>query len=133
MNGVVIKPPWIDLILQGKKTWEIRGTHTSTRGRIALIKSRSGRIFGTCRVVDCIGPLSLEQLRANGDKHQIPMEMLVELPYPKTYAWVLSEVNPFRDPIVYKHPSGAVIWVRLTPENVPSRYDELEEALRQPS
>lgn len=50
MLGLIIKSPWIDLILQGRKTWEIRGSHTHTRGLVALIKSRSGSIVGTCRI-----------------------------------------------------------------------------------
>ncbi len=28
MNGLLIKQPWIDKILCGEKTWEIRGTQT---------------------------------------------------------------------------------------------------------
>jgi hypothetical protein len=48
--GLVIKSPWIEKILAGETTWEIRGRNTKLRGRIALIKSRSGKIYGTCRI-----------------------------------------------------------------------------------
>ena len=41
-KGLMIKSPWIDKILAGEKTWEIRGYTTETRGTIALIKSGSG-------------------------------------------------------------------------------------------
>ncbi len=30
---LVVKNPWLDLILSGKKTWEIRGQHTQRRGQ----------------------------------------------------------------------------------------------------
>ena len=126
MTGLVIKSPWIDLILQGRKTWEIRGKNTAQRGRIALIKSKSGCIIGTCRLVDCVGPLSLSQLRETTDKHHIPLEGLTELPYEKTYAWVMAEPKLLDQPIPYKHPSGAVIWVRLAAGNVPDRFTEIE-------
>ena len=35
------------------------------------------------------------------------------LPYPKTYAYVFTNPKWFERPIPYKHPSGAVTWVRL--------------------
>ena len=126
MNGLVIKSPWMERILEAPKTWIIRGSRTSTRGRIALIKSRSSQIVGMCQIEDCIGPLTLDELKAQAELHRIPVETLTALPHTRTYAWVLSEVKVFVEPIAYKHPSGSVVWVKLTPENVPGRYGELE-------
>jgi hypothetical protein len=65
MIGIVIKPPWIELILAGEKTWEIRGSRTAQRGRVALIKSGSGMIFGTVDLTECLGPLTREQMLGN--------------------------------------------------------------------
>jgi hypothetical protein len=113
MLGLIIKSPWIDMILAGEKTWEIRGSLTRVRGRIALIKSTSGQVWGTCEVADCVGPLSLGDLRGGAALHRIPQERLAELPYPRTYAWVLRDAKPLVRPVSYVHPSGAVIWVRL--------------------
>lgn len=124
MTGLVIKQPWIDLILDGKKTWEIRGSTASIRGKIALIQSKSGKVVGTCDVVGCIGPIALDELRRQHDKHRIPLASLGESPYPKTYAWVLANAVRFQMPLPYQHPSGAVIWVRLSPENC-SGYGQL--------
>lgn len=132
MKGLVIKSPWIEHILSGKRTWEIRGSHTSTRERIALIKSRSGRVWGTCTLADCVGPLTLDDLRANADKHQIPLENLNELPYARTYAWVLKDVQALAEPIPYKHPTGAVVWVKLTADNMHGRYAEIDPAAAEP-
>ncbi len=39
MKALVIRSPWIDLILAGSKTWEMRTKPTSIRGRVALIKA----------------------------------------------------------------------------------------------
>ena len=33
MKALVIKQPWVDYILNGKKTWEIRGSNTKIRGK----------------------------------------------------------------------------------------------------
>lgn len=34
MNGLIIKKQWLDKILAGEKTWELRGSNTKVRGRI---------------------------------------------------------------------------------------------------
>lgn len=115
MNGLLIKSPWIEMILAGRKTWEIRGSKTKKRGQIALIRSGSGLIIGVCEIVGVIGPLSKGKMLENFSKHRIPPHNLKHgLPYEKTYAWVLKNVKPLKEPIPYKHPLGAVIWVILT-------------------
>jgi hypothetical protein len=58
MNGLVIRSPWVDMILAGEKTSEIRGKKTSIRGTIALIRGGSGLIVGTCELIDVVGPLT---------------------------------------------------------------------------
>ena len=65
LNGLLIRTPWIDLILGGSKTWEIRGTRTSKRGRIGLIQSGTGAVIGVADLVDVAGPLTLAELVAN--------------------------------------------------------------------
>jgi len=112
VKGLIIKEPWIDKILRGEKVWEIRGSNTSIRGRVALIKSGTGKIYGTVEVVDSI-KLSDEDYLKNNDKHCIPLNTYITTPYPKTYAWVLSNPIIFKKPISYNHPQGAVIWVNL--------------------
>ena len=111
-KGLIIKEPWIHLILEGEKTFEIRGSNTKIRGKVALIKSKSGQIFGTAELVDSI-PLSLEEFIQHQDKHCIPITESTILPYPKTYAWVIQNTVIFNNPIPYKHPQGEVIWVKL--------------------
>lgn len=116
-RGLIIKAPWTDLIFSGCKTWEIRGAKTNIRGRIAIIQSGTKHIYGYADLVDCIGPLTVDQmnLSSNRKKHSIPLkvENEDEMPYPKTYAWVLDKVEKLKPPIPYKHPSGAIIWVNL--------------------
>ncbi|MCA1054080.1 ASCH domain-containing protein [Rossellomorea aquimaris] len=116
MKGLLIKSPWIDLILEGKKTWEIRGSNTKTRGRIALIKSGSGMIVGEVNLTDC-KELSLSDYQHRREFHCVDSEASTELPYKKTYAWVFEKPIIYHEPIPYTHPLGAVIWVKL-PEEV---------------
>lgn len=114
MNGLMIRSPWIEKILSGSKTWEIRGKKTNVRGTIALIRSGTGRVYGTCELVDVIGPLSLDEMLDNLSRHCSPCDELTRgLPYPKTYAWILRNVRPLEKPLSYRHPPGAIIWVKL--------------------
>ena len=115
MDGLLIRTPWIDDILDGRKTWEIRGSLTKKRGKIALIRSGSGMVVGTCELVDVKGPLTLEQMIKKTSKHRIPKKDLEKygLYYKKTYAWVLENAKRLVKPIPYKHKPGAIIWVKL--------------------
>ena len=110
MKGLIIKQPWIDYILNGEKTWEIRGSNTKTRDRIALIQSGSGFVVGCCKIVDCI-ELSLQDLNNNFNKHKI--KNVNQLPYKRTFAWVITNVKRYKHPQKYKHPQGAIVWVNL--------------------
>ena len=116
MKGLIIRAPWIDLILQGEKTWEIRGTNTRIRGRIALIKSGTGYVFGTVGLVNCI-PLDLRTYQSHVTQHRV--EVVSSLPYPKTFAWVLEDPVRLDKPVAYRHPKGAIIWVNGVLEHQP--------------
>ena len=115
MKGLVIRSPWIDMILSGDKTWEIRGSRTARRGRIALIQSGTKTVVGVCDLIDVEGPLSMSKLLANQPKHRIPAARLRRdgMPYKRTFAWVLAHAARLPEPVAYEHPTGAVIWVDL--------------------
>ena len=116
MRALLIRHPWIDMILDGRKTWEIRGSATATRGTVALVPSHSGTVIGVCDVVDCVGPLTAEVFRKNAKKAGMqPSEAKLGW-YRQTYAWVMTKPRYLRRPVPYEHPSGAVIWVRLDPK-----------------
>lgn len=110
MDALIIKNPWIDYILSGQKSWEIRGCSTKKQGTIELIQSKSGLVVGCCKIIDCI-KLDLEIYKNSVDKHCI--NNIKKLPYKTTYAWVLSNPVKYEKPRPYKHPKGAVIWVKL--------------------
>ena len=65
LSGLLIRSPYVDWILAGSKTWEIRGSSTAKRGRIALIQSGSGTVIGVADLVGVAGPLTLRDLAAN--------------------------------------------------------------------
>lgn len=110
MNALIIKKPWIDLILDGKKIWEVRGSNTKIRGKIALIESGSGKVVGECEILDSIS-LDERTYKENIDKHLI--ENIIQMPYKKTYAWCIEKPQRYKEPKTYRHPKGAIIWVKI--------------------
>lgn len=112
MTGLIIRSPWIEQILDGSKTWEIRGRATARRGPIALIRSGSGCVVGLVDLKDCLA-LSPDDYRRAERFHRIPLSVHDALPYPRCYAWVLAHPRRLLTPQPYVHPRGAVIWVTL--------------------
>ena len=115
LRALLIRRPWIDMILDGQKTWEIRGARTSVRSRIGLIASRSGTVVGVCDLVDCIGPLNAEEFRKNVKKAGMHPSEATLGHYRQTYAWIVRNARRLEQPVPYQHPPGAIIWVKLDP------------------
>lgn len=114
MKGLVIRSPWIDLILDGSKTWEMRSRATGMRGTIALIKAGSGMVYGTADLIDCLPALSVQQMRETTGRHGIPPDKIdAAAAQGWTTPWVLDRVKRFDTPVRYEHPNGAVTWVDL--------------------
>jgi hypothetical protein len=113
-RALVIKPNWLDLILAGKKSWELRGTSTRIRGNIALAASGTGLLYGTIKISNCLGPFDTRELKTHFQDHKVCDDLLDRINYRATYAWVLSDPQKFAVPMPYKHPTGAVIWVKLS-------------------
>ena len=108
--ALVVKKKWLDLILSGKKTWEIRGSNTTQRGNIHLAESKkTGRIQGRARLVDTF-LLTKPWFEKHRHRHRILRWLNVE--YKKPYAWVLEAAERFAKPFEFEHAPGAVIWVR---------------------
>ncbi len=116
-KGLIIKSPYIDRILAGTKTWEMRSSSTSQRGPIALIKQGTGQIVGVANLVGVKGPLSEQDKLNTIDRHQISEERLQSGDTEKwNIAWILESAQQLDIPINYQHPNGAVIWVNLEPQ-----------------
>jgi hypothetical protein len=112
VKGLIVHEPWIDLIVSGAKTWEMRSRNTAVRGRIALIRKGSKAVFGVADLVDTVPKLSQSDLKASVDKHQV-LESEIDEDFKWSTAWVLERARPLRRPVPYHHPAGAVIWVNL--------------------
>lgn len=114
MDGLIIKEKWLDLILSGQKTLEIRGSKTAKlEETIYLLESGTQKVRGTCQIQCCI-PITTEEIWERlKPQHcvNISYQQLLEI-YKHPYAWVLNDVKKIDTFGYYKHPKGAVIWVK---------------------
>ena len=109
-RALIIQKPWIELILQGNKTWEMRSTKTNIRGKIGLIEAGTGLIVGEVELVDSLPEITNRQMRDNFEKHLVcDFSLLKKWKYP----WVLKNAIRYKEPKPYAHKSGCVTWVRI--------------------
>lgn len=109
-KALIIKKPWIDLILSGQKTWEMRSRKTHFSGWIGLIEQGSGLIVGKAFLTCGTRKPSDQELIENHSKHLVnDMALLKKW----CYSWELEKAERFENPIGYKHPNGAVTWVKI--------------------
>lgn len=115
MKALVIDQPWIDMILRGEKTWEMRKTATHQRGVVGLIRKGSELVVGTAEIVGSLPPIDTRDAYAAAEpRHGIPPHRQ-EAAFTDGWRtpWVLTNARPLPTAVAYEHPSGAVIWVNL--------------------
>jgi hypothetical protein len=91
------------------------GQETLVRGRIALIRKGSKTVIGVADLVRTLPKLPQSELKASVDKHRVP-DSDISIDFKHSTAWVLQRARSLREPVPYRHPAGAVIWVNLAPE-----------------
>ena len=109
-RALIIKKHWLDLILSGQKTWEMRSRATTITGWIGLIEQGSGLILGKAFLTAGWHRPSKQELIDNQHLHRVEDLDLIEK---WCYAWTIENAQKFEVPIPYLHPKGAVIWVRI--------------------
>lgn len=71
MTGLIIAEPWIGLILEGRKTWEMRSRDTPVRGQIGLIRKGSKSVVGVAELVGTLPHLPMPTIRASTARHGV--------------------------------------------------------------
>lgn len=109
-RALIVKQPWVDLILSGEKTWEMRSQSTKIRGLVGLIEQGTGLIVGEF-YLDRVGePLDNFDIGYGQHLHRVDDLTLLEK---WRYPWILSRAQRYEEPIPYNHPQGAVVWVKI--------------------
>ena len=108
---LIIQRPWIDLLLDGHKTLEIRGQACTSKvgKRIYLALSGGGGIIlGSVYFKACHGPFDKAEWLARAEQHCVDGD---KLPYGgRTHAWEFVEPQRFRAPVPYLVKPGVVVW-----------------------
>jgi len=108
-RALIVKKVWLDKIFDDGKVWEMRTSKTKITGRIGLIESGTGLIIGEAVLMGC-SKAAVPKHEALIKYHKIEnLELLDKW----KYAWFLTKAKRHEKPIPYKHPKGAVIWVKL--------------------
>lgn len=114
--ALVVRSPWAQMIVSGEKTWELRSTGTSRRGRIAIALAGSGHLLGevTLTGAKCVQQESGDDsaLKRNKDKHCVETWPFIRSK--KVWAWELANAKKYDQPVPYSHTKGCIVWVRLT-------------------
>ena len=105
---LVLKWHWLQLILNDKKTMEIRGM-ALRRGRYFLGFKKN--IYGSVEFGDAQRIVNLQQWSQLRSRHLVQRG---DLPYKKTYGLPILRVERFSEPVAYVHPKGAVGIVRMS-------------------
>lgn len=116
-KALIIKKEWLDLILEGKKTFEVRSGNTKIRGKIGLIESGSGLIVGECDLVNSI-IIDNNNIKDVLYKSCISNPEIINNMYKNPHAWELNNFIRYNQPLKYKHPKGAIIWIDLKKQNI---------------
>ncbi|KQT60583.1 MULTISPECIES: ASCH domain-containing protein [unclassified Aureimonas] len=113
-KSLVVRSPWVELLMTGEKTWELRTKPTNVRGAVGLIRAGSGLIVGEAKLVDVVGPLDEGSLRSAKNLHRADdIEAIVRNRW--LYGWVFEGARCYVEAVRYRHPPGAVVWVRTEP------------------
>lgn len=113
-RALIIREPWISLILSGEKTWEMRPNWTSVRGWIGLAAKGTNAVAGLAYLSDCRHPLSASNYDQFFDLHRIPADQTARaIENNWVFPWVLSDVVRLPQLIPFRSAPGAVQFVKL--------------------
>ena len=119
MDGLIVKQPFANLIIDGKKKWELRGRPIPKNkiGNNVLLLSK-GNILGEITIEKDLGPVGFEKLHATIHLHCSELGELDKTFC--TYAWKIKVNKKFEHPKKYAHPNGARVWVKnvITTEKI---------------
>jgi hypothetical protein len=106
-----IDEKWVNLILTGRKSWELRRRNTNIREQIALGNKEIKRVVGYAKIVDSIEK-TLEDLKKHNDKHYANDFIDKYANERKTlFAWVLEDIQIETEPKFYTYSTGS--WCKI--------------------
>ena len=113
-TALYVCAPWIHLILDGLKTWEIRSRPCKKRGRVALALPKSSTVIGDVLIVDCV-EIYRSDFTAHEDKHCVTAKDATSVlkDCDCIYAWHLAKPRRYASPVAFRLKPGQVVWIDL--------------------
>ena len=122
-RALKVRQPYASLIVQGKKTWEIRRHPTRVRGRVGIMSG--GKLLGTVEVRGVKGPFTVEELAEHADRHQAdPAFLQAYARNDPLYAWELANAREYPQPISVQTKNGQQMWVKIPAESSAEQKDK---------
>ena len=120
---MVLRQPWLDYILDGSKTMELRGRRYRM-GHAWL--GMGGSIYGRVNVVGAVS-LTTEEFRAREQEHRWPAN--ADAPYKTLWGLMLADVVRLPEPLPYWRPQCAIGWnvYREQPEDLPMKSSHIQK------
>ena len=111
MDGLIVKQPFADLIIDGKKQWELRSRPIPKNkiGSEVLLLSK-GSILGRITLKKDLGSVNLQRLYETTHLHHSELDTLDKTFV--THVWEIRVTKKFDHPKKYAHPNGARVWVK---------------------
>jgi hypothetical protein len=130
MKAIIIREPYISLILSGQKTWEMRSSRPQHRGLVGLIKKGSGHVVGTAKLIDVLPALSSGNYAEMEPLHRVSSIAQAEAIKRRwVNPWVLADVRRLPRPVPYRHKRGAQTWVTLEDDVAHKILEQIREAV----
>lgn len=115
---LVIKEVWLDKILSGEKTLEIRGSgcQKEVGTRVYLSASKSGSVTGVATYNGYIGPLTREEFSSLTNQHCVGEENIDDVfnAYKKVFAWRFDGATRIPE-TKYQIKKGSITWRKYRP------------------
>ena len=110
MEGLIIKQPYAEMVINGEKEWELRSKrppHKKLKKIIYLLSS--GKALGKI-CIDTHWTTDIENLKSNQEKHCSEISFLPI--HHVSHVWKIQVITKFTQPKKYIHPTGARVWVK---------------------
>ncbi|RLE61173.1 MAG: RNA-binding protein [Thermoprotei archaeon] len=117
IRALIIREEYINMILSGKKIWEIRKFNTNIRGPIALISR--GYLYGFVHLKNTF-KIDKETLKRYRDKHGVPPEFIDKYAGDREelYVWVLEKPLRLDKPLKISYAKGVQVWAHISLEEI---------------
>lgn len=126
--GLIIRQPWSALIVDGFKSWELRGSCCKKREKIGILDS--GCIIGEVRLVGCV---KIAEMQEDGSYRSLlprPLDYYEDchrvsdfsmFKYKSIFAWILSQPRRYIQSKKIHQKRGAMVWVKIPTQDQDSQ------------